>query len=156
MTINILYLPLYFKMVPGNFLHLQCDYQFSTILIAYMVIQWCLWQLNSLHPTFFRHLLFRYCCCKRAVAQRLGNHYIYDHTFDEEANKSSDSYLSAHHLQLSKAERKKIKLQRMRDEECIVCLLPLGIKAKNQFLKTPCRHKFHKKCLLHWIDNVKR
>ena len=39
----------------------------------------------------------------------------------------------------------------MREEECVICMIPLeqesAYKIVNKFCKTPCHHKFHIKCL---------
>ncbi len=57
---------------------------------------------------------------------------------------------------LGKKERAGKRLKKMKEEECIICMIPMGEEDEYAletyiFMKTPCSHKFHKKCLLDWI-----
>ena len=46
----------------------------------------------------------------------------------------------------------------MKDHECCICLLELKTnpvaqsEELNDFMKTPCGHKFHKLCITDWMD----
>lgn len=65
-----------------------------------------------------------------------------------------------------------MRLTKMKEEECIICMLPMAnpipehddetqifnhdhLEALSNptdfFMLTPCKHKFHKQCLLKWM-----
>jgi hypothetical protein len=48
--------------------------------------------------------------------------------------------------------RRETRAQLLKQEECIICLEPLGNHQIATFMRTPCSHKFHKRCLVEWID----
>lgn len=50
--------------------------------------------------------------------------------------------------------KSEIKQSLLKNEECVICILPLGMEEANEtskFFKTPCGHRFHKKCLTDWM-----
>ena len=58
----------------------------------------------------------------------MGNVYVFDRNFEDEAAKSSDSYLTPlmyNHERGDKTERTEKRLVRMKDQECCICLLEL-------------------------------
>jgi len=60
----------------------------------------------------------------------MGNVYVFDRDFEEEAAKSNDSYLTPllnNQQRKSKGERTCTRLARMKDQECCICLLELKI-----------------------------
>ena len=97
----------------------------------------------------------------------MGDFYRYEHDFEDEAVRSSNSFLSENFIRQNnelsltnkdeaKVEKSFRRLTEMKQEECIVCLnelsqIPIEQSDTNIFLKTPCNHKFHKKCLLDWL-----
>ena len=50
------------------------------------------------------------------------------------------------------------RLKRMKEYECAICMVQLQKQPNNEakpareFFKTPCNHKFHKSCLVDWMD----
>ena len=50
------------------------------------------------------------------------------------------------------------RLRKMKEYECAICMVQLQKQPKNEalpaeeFFKTPCNHKFHKSCLVDWMD----
>ena len=50
------------------------------------------------------------------------------------------------------------RLRKMKEYECAVCMVQLQTQPHNEalpaleFFKTPCNHKFHKSCLVDWMD----
>ena len=50
------------------------------------------------------------------------------------------------------------RLKKMKEYECAICMVQLQKQPKNEalaageFFKTPCNHKFHKSCLVDWMD----
>ena len=97
----------------------------------------------------------------------MSDYYKYEHDFEAEANNSSNSYLSnvpysrtnpeGEYDIEAKEKRTGKRLTRMREEECTICVCPLGQNYQTgqqlkEFVKTPCNHKFHKPCLLLWLQ----
>lgn len=171
-SVHMLWIPIYIKGVDKNLLYLEPDYTFVTILVSWVFIQLIVLQIQQKYPRFIM---------PRAVRQRfVQNAYKYERNFEDEAALSNNSYLSEAALQSrkkydteaqeidAKVDRTFKRLRRMRDEECTICLKPMGDSPEDQqnrsglmenllpekvdeFMKTPCNHKFHKKCLLDWM-----
>ena len=97
--------------------------------------------------------------------------YRYEVNFEDEANKSSNSFLSDQPYQRQENRdindpeylNKKVDwsykiLVRMKEQECTICMLPMAQDSNQQEIelvdcvKTPCGHRFHKPCLLSWMQ----
>ena len=51
---------------------------------------------------------------------------------------------------------KMLEPKRAKNIECCICLAGVADSNNNRkFLITPCKHSFHKKCLLEWINTSK-
>lgn len=102
-------------------------------------------------------------CVRRLV---FSGYYRYDITFSEEASiqgyddvESKDMPMHVFDPQNkeSKKARKSIKITQIQKEECMICLAPFGHEPDNVEIKTtglfrtPCNHRFHKKCLKDWM-----
>ena len=95
------------------------------------------------------------------------DYYKYQHNFIDDAARSSSTYLSDRVQDVrrdfsvmtddQRGEIAEKRLVRMLDEECTICMIGLGTDQENglprdDFFKTPCNHRFHKKCLLNWLN----
>ena len=58
-------------------------------------------------------------------------------------------------LEDQKQMKKEIRVERLRDDICSICIDPLGVEQSkietSKFFKTPCGHRFHKACLVDWM-----
>ena len=96
------------------------------------------------------------------------NQNSYKRTFDQQSKISTGTVFSENDLQSDESEpriccftlkksRKRIRKTKLKNQECSICLNPLGqnqedIEAPTRhFYLTPCKHKFHEKCLENWV-----
>ena len=102
----------------------------------------------------------------RGMRQKLNQgFYRYEVTFEEEAAISNGTYNSNQSQykdlkELPAVDRKKfereLRCDTIKAKECIICFEELNKEPQSGnnidfFVKTPCNHKFHKKCLRDWM-----
>ena len=82
-----------------------------------------------------------------------------------EAGAAGESTTSAKKVNLdaygTKEVRTSKRLKKMKEYECAICMVPLCAQPENvakpvivEVFKTPCNHKFHKACLVVWMDKT--
>ena len=92
----------------------------------------------------------------------MSNYHRYERTFDEEAAISTGTYSSEpsqfkEMKQLPPDDRKLFKMElrceKLKKDECIICLEEMQLNGQETtFMKTPCGHRYHKKCLKDWMQ----
>lgn len=170
LTIHLLHFQIYTKLYSENLFHMHVDTKFAFLLAAWFLLQYFVHKISLLNP--------REWTLENIWENRLGrarnqsDNYKYCHSFEAEAQDSHGTQFSClnqddeyHQLPVckKKVKRQKIRQKVLESTECIICMQPLGVKIKtNQqahqeqehlktFVMTPCKHKYHKECLLQWI-----
>lgn len=167
-----LYLPIYMHGIEGNILFLRPHPAFVYLTLTAAVLQLAILKIQQTRPRFLIPRKYR----EALMARRLGAVHQYEQDFEEEACRSSSSYLSNSSFQQEmqsygpdarlnpdfeqelRRRRSQSRLKRMQAEECTICMVPMSLNRDDQqrtertFFKTPCGHHFHRQCLLEWMQ----
>lgn len=114
--------------------------------MAWVVLQIIVLTIQQSEPRFF----LTKSCKKRLIR----NYFDYEVTFMEEADNSENSLVSAN----SRIDFNS-RMISLTTKECAICLQTISESPDmespkpNSFMKTPCGHVFHKKCLLALMEH---
>lgn len=162
-SLHVTYLPLYFMGTDDNILFLRPSIFCYWIGIFLISVQVIVIAGQRKRPRFFVPRALRL-----ALVSGL---YRYEHTFSSEAGLSDydkdQEILKANltpdlHMEFQNLDRasqrqmkREIKQSLLKTEECSICIMPLGLEEASEtakFFKTPCGHRFHKQCLVGWMN----
>lgn len=109
---------------------------------------------------------------KSSIKKLIGDYHQYDIDFEDDAKLSSDSFLTPlldnrprSRTDYEDPDSIEIKvnntvkrLEKIKKSECSICLFSLNekpytepVQELKEFAKTPCKHRFHKTCLMGWM-----
>jgi len=144
---------------------------FGCLLVAWVSLQLLVMKRQQSKPKFliprrYRHLFFK-------------DYYVYERFFVDEVDKDSVKQLFSLKSELdeenftrappSQRAKKQNKITQLKQKDCVVCLLPIGQEQmgfneesqerkegmqlqQQSFMRTPCNHLYHVKCLKDWLN----
>ena len=83
---QVLFIPLYFQGINGNFFFMKPDFKFFCWMIIFVLFQILTFKIQEKKP--------RFMLPKFVIRKLVGDYYEYNHDFEEDANLSSSSFLT--------------------------------------------------------------
>uniref|UniRef100_A0A7S3FWT2 RING-type E3 ubiquitin transferase n=1 Tax=Strombidium rassoulzadegani TaxID=1082188 RepID=A0A7S3FWT2_9SPIT len=163
-TLHVSFIPLYFHGSDENFLLLKPNHLFFWLSLAWLALQLTILLIQRKYP--------RFILPRKVQLYLQQGYYRYERRFEEDACLSNGTYSSqlSQFKELKELDpeqklefKRELRLERLTNEECIVCLEPMSRipqgstpgpsagKSTSIFFMTPCNHRFHKRCLKDWM-----